>query len=57
MNNVIYFYDFNAFAKYYQDPFIANLIKNEEFCKQFVKTFMDLANYNFNKDLVIEKTI
>jgi len=55
MNNVIYFYDFNAFAKYYQDPFIANLIKNEEFCKQFVKTFMDLANYNFNKDLVIEK--
>jgi len=38
MNNVIYFYDFNAFAKYYQDPFIANLIKNEEFCKQFVKT-------------------
>lgn len=61
-NDIKYFYDFNMFTEdspfskgIYQDPFISNLMKNEEFCKQFVNTFMDLANYNFNKDIVKEK--
>ena len=56
------FYDFNTFIEdfphmngIYEEPFIINLIKNEEFCKQFVNTFMDMANYNFNKDIVKEK--
>ncbi|ADU75796.1 lamin tail-like protein [Acetivibrio thermocellus AD2] len=60
--NLERFYDFNTFIgdfpytnEIYEDPFIANLMKNKDFCKQFVNTFMDLANYNFNKDLVIEK--
>ena len=58
LKDVVAFYDFNTFtgyAGYYQDPFITSLMKNQEFSKQFVNTFMDLANYNFNKDIVKEK--
>lgn len=47
--------DFNFVSGIYRDLFITSLMRNEEFCKQFVNTFMDLANYNFNKDIVIEK--
>ena len=43
--------DFPYVSGIYKDPFITNLMKNEEFCKQFVNTFMDMANYNFNKDI------
>lgn len=60
--NINAFYDFNTFVEdfpfengIYEDPFITNLMENEEFRKQFVNTFMDLANYNFNKDIVKEK--
>lgn len=61
-NGVRYTYDFNAFAEdfphvngIYEDPFITSLMRNKEFCKQFINTFMDMANYNFNKDIVKEK--
>lgn len=47
--------DFAFTSGIYKDPFITNLMKNQEFSKQFVNTFMDLANYNFNKDIVKEK--
>lgn len=61
-NNLKASYDFNIFTEdllytssLYEDPFITNLMKNQEFCKQFVNTFMDIANYNFDKDIVKEK--
>lgn len=62
LNDLRAFYDFNIFTEdfpftssLYEDPFITNLMRNQEFCKQFVNTFMDLANYNFDKDIVTEK--
>jgi len=62
VNDIRYFYDFNIFTEdfpyingIYEDPFIINLMRNRDFCKQFVNTFMDLANFNFNKGVVIEK--
>ena len=47
--------DFTYVKGIYNDILITNLMSNEEFCKQFVNTFMDIANYNFNKDIVKEK--
>lgn len=36
-------------------PIISQLIKNESFKKDFVNTFMDLANYNLSPDIVCPK--
>jgi len=56
------FYDFNTFTEdfpcvngIYEDPFITSLMNNEDFRMRFVNTFMDMANSNFNKDVVKEK--
>ena len=44
-----------AGAAYNQEAIYQAVRVNEEFCKQFVLTFMDLANYNFSPEVVGEK--
>lgn len=37
-----------------EEPFFSALKQNPSFCKQFVLTFMDLANHNFRKERIQE---
>lgn len=44
-----------AGVAYNQEQIYTAVKVNEDFCKQFVLTFMDLANYNFSPEVVGEK--
>ena len=56
--NAYAFDSFGGFASYSSEGFIDSepmpaLMENEDFCEQFVITFMDMANENFNADRVL----
>ena len=58
---VTYDYKFDSFNGVYlyatdfkDDIFFHKLMKNEEFKNQFVMSFLDIANYNFNPQRVLE---
>ena len=60
-NQELYDYTFNPFTGRFlwatdlkNDIFINNLIKNNDFKEQFVVTFMDIANENFNPSRVLK---
>lgn len=42
-------------VSYRKQELFVSLRRNEDFCRQFVTTFMDLANENFSKENVAEK--
>lgn len=66
-NNIGYYnaarHDIDSFSQskqyagvaYNQEPIYKALRTNEEFCRRFVLTFMDLANNNFAPDVIREK--